>query len=30
MEFLDDNEEARIMAAEMFIDENLIGEFMDP
>ena len=30
MEFLEDNEEARVMAAEMFIDNNLTGEFMDP
>ena len=30
MEFLEDNEEARLMAAEMFIYDNLIGEFMNP
>ena len=30
MEFLEDNEEARLMAAELFIDDNLTGEFMDP
>ena len=30
MEFLQDNEEARMMAAEMLIDNALTGEFMDP
>ena len=30
MEYVEDNEEARLMAAEMFIDNNLTGEFMDP
>jgi hypothetical protein len=30
MEFVEDNEEARLMAAEMFIDNNLTGEFMNP
>jgi hypothetical protein len=29
MEYLEDTEEARLMAAEMFIDNNLTGEFMD-
>ena len=30
MEFLDGNEEARIMAADMVINNNMTGEFMDP
>ena len=30
IEFLEDNEEARMMAAEMIIDNALTGEFMDP
>ena len=30
MEFLEDNEEARLMASELFIDDNLTGEFMNP
>jgi hypothetical protein len=30
MEYIEDNEEARMMAAEMFIDDNLTGEYMDP
>ena len=30
MEYLEDNEEARMMAAEMMIDDALTGEFMDP
>ena len=30
MEFLDGNEEARVMAADMIIDNNLTGAFMDP
>ena len=30
MEFIEDNEEARLMASELFIDDNLTGEFMDP
>ena len=30
MEFLQDNEEARMMAAEMIIDNALTGDFMDP
>ena len=30
MEYLEDNEEARMMAAEMMIDNALTGEFMDP
>ena len=30
MEFLQDNEEARMMAAEMIIDNALTGEFIDP
>jgi hypothetical protein len=29
MEYLEDTEEARLMAAEMFIDNNLTGEFMN-
>jgi hypothetical protein len=29
MEYLEDTEEARLMAAEMYIDNNLTGEFMD-
>ena len=30
LEFQEDNEEAPLMAAEMLIDNNLTGEFMDP
>ena len=30
MEYLEDNEEARMMAAEMFMDSNMAGEFIDP
>ena len=30
MEFLDGNEEARVMAADMIIDNHLTGAFMDP
>ena len=30
MEHLEDNEEARMMAAELFLDNALTGEFMDP
>ena len=30
MEYLKDNEEARMMAAEMMVDDALTGEFMDP
>ena len=30
MEYVEENEEARLMAAEMFINNNLTGEFMDP
>ncbi len=30
MEFLDGNEEARIMAADMMLDNDLTGQFMDP
>ena len=30
MEYIEDNEEARLQAAEMFIDNALTGEFMDP
>ena len=30
MEFVEDNEEARIMAAEMMVDNARTGEFMDP
>ena len=30
MEFIEDNEEARVMAAELFIDNTLTGELMDP
>ena len=30
MEYLEDNEEARMMAAEMFVDSNMAGEFIDP
>ena len=30
MEFLEDNEEARLMAAEMFVNNELTGQYMDP
>ena len=30
MEYLEDNEEARMMAAEMFVDGNLAGDIVDP
>ena len=30
MEFLEDNEEARLMAAEMFVNDELTGQNMDP
>ena len=30
MEYLEDNEEARMMAADMLINDRLTGEFMDP
>ena len=30
MEYLEDNEEARMMAAEMFVDCNHAGDIMDP
>ena len=30
MEFLEDNEEARLMATEVVVENSLTGEFMDP